>query len=192
MGKIGTVLLAVGIIFFIITYLYSIMQDNYFTKNKQFFSDARDLVYSVGKILTDDISCKANFKPSRLNNGDLSDLVQGLNDSNIEDMPLVTVNTDFKSLNIVKMSLSTAISPTLGAPITHTSNDPKAQAVIRKFTIYFKAKGLKTKDNNPCDSSDTSGCYTTYCPLEYQIENNENPDVIVCGCANLYRSRRKY
>ena len=167
MGKIGTALLVVSITFLLITYLYSIRYNNHATKAKQFSSDARDLADLVDKVLTDDISCKANLKPSRLNNGDMTNLVQGLNDSTVEDMTLLTVNEDFKSLNIVKISL-------IG------SGDSKTQVVSRDFTVYFKGKELKTKGNNPCDSSDTSGCYKSICILDYQIENNENPDVIVC------------
>ena len=131
--------------------------------------DEQDLSYSLGKVLTDDVSCKANLKPSRLNNGDMPALVQGLNNPDVADMTLIETGTNFKSLSIVKINLS-------------GDGDPKTQAVSRELTVYFKRKGIKTKDNNPCSSADTSGCYTTKCLLKYQVENNFDPDKEVTLC----------
>lgn len=138
-----------------------------FTKAIQSIFDEQDLSYALGKVLTNDISCKANLKPSRLNNGDMTELIQGLDDPDVDDMSLIKVNTDFKNLGIVKMSLS-------------GSGDPKMTIVGREMTVYFKRKGVINKDSKPCDSSDTTGCYTTSCFLKYKVENKASPKVTIC------------
>lgn len=131
---------AIGLTLVLVLAKTSSRQYNFYKAIQSVF-DEQDLSYSLGKVLTDDISCKANLKPSRLNNGDMTTLVQGLNDPNVEDMPLVTVNTNFKSLSIIKMSLS-------------GSGDPKTQTVSRELRVYFKRKGIKkNKGNNPCNCS---------------------------------------
>ena len=126
--------------------------------------DEQDLSYAMGKVLTNDVSCKANLKPSRLNNGDMTVLVQGLNDPDVQDMNLIEKGKKFKSLSIVKINLS-------------GSGDPETQVVSRELTVYFNRKAIKTRDNNPCSSTDTSGCYSTKCLLKYRVTSS---DVTLC------------
>ena len=152
----------------------SSMSQLHFYNAIQSLFDEQDLAYAMGEVLTNPLSCKANLKPSRLNpgNGDMTDLVQGLNDPDVQDMSLVTAGTKFKSLSIVKISLS-------------GSGDPQAQTVGRDVTVYFNRKGIRTRDNKPCSSTDTSGCYATRCILKYRVSSS---DVTVCDvqtCAGI-------
>ncbi|MDE0120021.1 MAG: hypothetical protein OXM55_08460 [Bdellovibrionales bacterium] len=143
----------------------------------------QSLIWSISKVLTEAIPCKANLKPSSggisatNGKGTINALIQGLGDPNVEDTTLVKVGSFKNTLEVVKMEFSGS-----------GTGNPKTSTVIRDFIVYYKKEGVGTLENKPCDSSNVEGCYFQGCSLKYKLENNLSPNVEVCdvqNCAGL-------
>ncbi len=153
------------------------------SKTIQASSAEQSLIWSISKVLTNTIPCKANLKPSSggisstNGKGTVSTLIQGLGDPNVEDTTLVKVGGFKNTLEVVKMDFTGS-----------GTGNPKTSTVIRDFIVYYKKKGVGTMEDKPCNSSNVEGCYFQGCSLKYKLENNASPNVEVCdvqNCAGL-------
>ncbi len=153
------------------------------SKTIQASTAEQSLIWSISKVLTNTIPCKANLKPSSggisstNGKGTVSTLIQGLGDPNVEDTTLVKVGGFKNTLEVVKMDFTGS-----------GTGNPKTSTVIRDFIVYYKKKGVGTMEDKPCNSSNVEGCYFQGCSLKYKLENNASPNVEVCdvqNCAGL-------
>ncbi len=153
------------------------------SKTIQASTAEQSLIWSISKVLTNTIPCKANLKPSSggisstNGKGTVSTLIQGLGDPNVEDTTLVKVGGFKNTLEVVKMDFTGS-----------GTGNPKTSTVIRDFIVYYKKRGVGTMEDKPCNSSNVEGCYFQGCSLKYKLENNASPNVEVCdvqNCAGL-------
>ncbi|MDE0119283.1 MAG: hypothetical protein OXM55_04655 [Bdellovibrionales bacterium] len=153
------------------------------SKTIQASTAEQSLIWSIGKVLTETISCKANLTPSSggisaINGkGTINALIQGLGNPHVEDIPLVKIGSFKDVLEVVKMDFTGS-----------GTGNPKTSTVIRDFVVYYKKQGMGTLEDKPCDSSNQEGCHFQRCSLKYKLENNPSPSVEVCdvqNCAGL-------
>ncbi len=142
------------------------------TKVVSTLSAQQDLHYTVSEILSRTEDCRWNLSPSRLSDssnkkGTLQSLVK--TKRNNYDTPPVTEDDvtvlkvgNFKGvLDIKKIELANTVS----------SNTKE-----RTFIVYYSKKGLgkyNTLGGGTCSPSNTTGCFTHSCKMDYDCSNND-------------------
>ena len=164
-----------------------------------------ELRFSLAQILTNEEDCKANLKPTADNVPDpkavglygakrdwgrgevvqlkknIGNNVAGDASTEADDILLVEQGVSFKGdLNIVKMALK-------GSSTEDDDNNPKKGLRTRTFVVYYKKEGMgsfSTLGGEPCTESDQTGCYFNQCQVEYQLQDQANPEVTKCAVAD--------
>ncbi|MDE0119930.1 MAG: hypothetical protein OXM55_08000 [Bdellovibrionales bacterium] len=112
----------------------------HFSKVIQASTAEQSLIWSISKVLTNTIPCKANLKPSSggisstNGKGTISMLIQGLGDPNVEDTTLVKIGSFKDTLEVVRMDFTGS-----------GTGNPKTSTVIKDFIVYYKLKPIGFK-----------------------------------------------
>ena len=164
-----------------------------------------ELRFSLAQILTNEEDCKANLKPTADNVPDpkavglygakrdwgrgevvqlkknIGNNVAGDASTEADDILLVEQGVSFKGdLNIVKMVLK-------GSSAEDDNNNPKKGLRTRTFVVYYRKEGMgsfSTLGGEDCTESDQQGCYFNQCQVEYQLQDQANPEVTKCQVAD--------
>ena len=164
-----------------------------------------ELRFSLAQILTNEEDCKANLKPTADNVPDpkavglygakrdwgrgevvqlkknIGNNVAGDASTEADDILLVEQGVSFKGdLNIVKMVLK-------GSSAEDDNNNPKKGLRTRTFVVYYRKEGMgsfSTLGGEDCTESDQKGCYFNQCQVEYQLQDQANPEVTKCQVAD--------
>ena len=131
----------------------------------------QDLKMAMFRTLGEEEQCKLNLAPTKVINNKIDSLSFYTTSGETKLIDKTVPNNVFKdSLEIVDIELSDTAEPT--------------QKELKVLFKRKRVKHLRTRDNEPCDSTKTTGCYKRTCLLLYEKDASDN--IVSCKYIDCY------